>query len=298
MVLLITSPDIEEFNLYVYLHCVLSTNIRLSKLLVYCKCVIQFSTKRVNTQNLISVMLTSIIFRGPSLQKRIQHISGIRKCTHDMMYDQHKFWEDVRRNQTPITYASYQLKMLENQKEILEAQKMVSMMFYENNVTWEESYNPSGLERKYDTDGQSYIIDAMEKNCVWGGAFNNDRLVACARLSYKRGNARLDIEKHSINEKIRELVSKTNVVEMQRGFTVPSHRGKGLNKQLFGLFARYSIKLGVEIVVAFRDPYFKRNNIGLTVDDEFYYRDGERLSFEHFPQKELEKVVAYVEEHD
>ncbi|XP_057310746.1 uncharacterized protein LOC130648701 [Hydractinia symbiolongicarpus] len=285
--------DTEHFN-HVYVHSVLLRNIRLSKLPVYSKCFIPFSTKRVSTKKIVFVMLTKMIFRRPSLQKEFQHISGIRRCTHDMMYDQHKSWKDVRRNQTPITYASYQLKLLENQKEILQAQKMVSMMFYELNTTWEESNNPSGLERKYDTDGQRYIIDAMEKSCIWGGAFKNNELVSCLRLSYKRGNARLDIEKHPIKEKIRELVSKTNVGELQRGFTLPSHRGKGLNKRLFGLFARYSIEVRVEIVTAFIDPYFKRNNIGLIVDDEFYYRDGERLSFQHFPQNEFEKVVAYV----
>ncbi|XP_057311551.1 uncharacterized protein LOC130649309 [Hydractinia symbiolongicarpus] len=216
-----------------------------------------------------------------------------RRFTYDIHENQHNFWQLVKHNSEPLRYGNYQLKILSNPKHILEAEKMVSMMFDECHWTWEPS-NPSDFERHVDSDGKTYITDSMEENSIWGGAFKDDDLVSCIRLVYRTKNAGLDVEKYPLNKELRTLLSKNNVVEIERGLTLPQHRGKALNKLLCGVFGMYSKIIGSDMVSTSPAPHYVRDNIGTVVDDQFDYGDGNKILFLYYSQKDLEKIIDHV----
>lgn len=217
----------------------------------------------------------------------------VRKYTYNAHENHHNFWQLVKQNSQPISYGDYELKLLSNPKHVKMAQKMVSMVVSEHNWKWDSS-DLSDFKVNLTAGRQTDItqgIEGMEGNCVWGGAFKDGELVACLCLMYKTFTTGMNVEKYSLTETVKRMVSNNHIVVTQEAFTLPSHRGKFLNKLLCGMFEMYSSMIGATFVKAFTDAGVMTENIAKVVDN---YDEEEKLLLANFPEEDLVNIVDYI----
>lgn len=142
--------------------------------------------------------------------------------------------------------------------------------------------NPSYL-RVTTKNKKKILLDRFTYKAIWFGAFDDDKLVGCTRLTFPDENGKFEMQGYESSKTIKKYLPKDKIscVESTRTTVIKSHSGKGIIRLLFLEAFRYCEEKKYSICATVSNGYLKsmlKNiNFPLKLEHAFKYEESDPL---------------------
>lgn len=146
-------------------------------------------------------------------------------------------------------------------------------------VDWQFSPNNPSQLRVEVKKNKKILIDRFTNNAIWFGAFDNNKLVGCTRLTFPDENNKFEMEGYENSSVIQDFfpVDKSGCAESTRTAILKSHNGQGIARQLLLAAFKYCEQNKLSICATVSNSYLisllKNLGFPMKMEQAFKYEE-------------------------